>query len=290
VWEGRYAGESLTQRYGSASLPKTLIVDMREEAAKGNRSMFSEELSGRLRTCLQRGEQAMLFLNRRGYAGFVTCRACGFVAKCPHCDVSLTRHLNGKLICHYCGYEIPEYMQCPECKSGHIGGISVGTQQVEEALQKEFAGIRTLRMDFDSTRGKEGHGRILREFGRGDADVLVGTQMIAKGLDYPDVTLVGILNADAGLMHQDYNSAKVTFDLLMQASGRSGRADHPGKVLIQAFNPDHYAIKAVLSQDYTYFYNIEMNYRNKTKYPPYSHIIEILLSDNDEDKIKESVA
>ena len=276
VWEGRYAGESLTQRYGSAMLPKTLIVDMREEAAKGNRSMFSEELSGRLRACLDRGEQAMLFLNRRGYAGFVTCRSCGFVAKCPHCDVSLTRHANGKLICHYCGYEIPEYMECPECKSRHIGGISVGTQQVEEALRKEFAGIRTLRMDFDSTRGKEGHGRILREFGRGDADVLVGTQMIVKGHDFPNVTLVGVLMADLSLNESDYRSQERTYQLITQAVGRAGRGTKPGTAVIQTYQPENSTLRYAAAQSYGPFYREEIAYRKIMRYPPVGGLLAIL--------------
>ena len=276
VWEGRYAGESLTQRYGSAMLPKTLIVDMREEAAKGNRSMFSEELSGRLRSCVERGEQAMLFLNRRGYAGFVTCRSCGFVAKCPHCDVSLTRHANGKLICHYCGYEIPEYPECPECKSRHIGGISVGTQQVEEALQKEFAGIRTLRMDFDSTRGKEGHGRILREFGKGDADVLVGTQMIVKGHDFPNVTLVGVLMADLSLNESDYRSQERTYQLITQAVGRAGRGTKPGTAVIQTYQPENSTLRYAAAQTYGPFYREEIAYRKIMRYPPVGGLLAIL--------------
>lgn len=276
VWEGRYAGESLTQRYGSASLPKTLIVDMREEAAKGNRSMFSEELSVRLRSCLDRGEQAMLFLNRRGYAGFVTCRSCGFVAKCPHCDVSLTRHINGRLICHYCGYEIPEYTECPECRSRHIGGISVGTQQVEEALQKEFAGIRTLRMDFDSTRGKEGHGRILREFGNGNADVLVGTQMIVKGHDFPNVTLVGVLMADLSLNESDYRSQERTYQLITQAVGRAGRGTKPGTAVIQTYQPENTTLRYAAAQTYGPFYREEIAYRKIMRYPPVGGLLAIL--------------
>ncbi len=283
VYEGRYAGVSLTQRYGRAVLPKTVIVDMRQEAMKGNRSMFSEELLGRLDRCLGAGEQAMIFLNRRGYAGFVTCRSCGYVARCPHCDVSLTRHLNGMLICHYCGYEIPEYAECPECGSGHIGGISIGTQQVEEALQKEFAGIRTLRMDFDTTRGKEGHGKILREFGSGAADVLIGTQMIVKGHDFPNVTLVGVLMADLSLNESDYRSQERTFQLITQAVGRAGRGEKAGTAVIQTYQPENTTLKYAAAQSYGPFYREEIAYRKIMRYPPVGCLLAVLGSSAGED-------
>ena len=192
----------------------------------------------------------------------------------------------GILKCHQCGkvYRIPD--RCPKCGHKPLLFYGFGTKKAQEELERLFPHAVIERMDRDSVGRKGSHQAILKRFENHETDILIGTQMIAKGLDYPDVTLVGILNADAGLMHQDYNSAKVTFDLLMQASGRSGRADHEGRVLIQAFNPDHYVIKAVLLQDYSYFYNIEMNYRNKTSYPPYSHIIEIMLSDIDERRIR----
>jgi primosomal protein N' (replication factor Y) len=206
----------------------------------------------------------------------VTCRSCGFVAKCPHCDVSLTRHANGKLICHYCGYEISEYKECPECRSRHIGGISVGTQQVEEALQKEFAGIRTLRMDFDSTRGKEGHGRILREFGRGDADVLVGTQMIVKGHDFPNVTLVGVLMADLSLNESDYRSQERTYQLITQAVGRAGRGTKPGTAVIQTYQPENTTLRYAAAQTYGPFYREEIAYRKIMRYPPIGGLLAIL--------------
>ena len=283
VFEGLYACESLTQRYGNASLPKTVIVDMREEAARGNRSMFSGQLMSRLRDCLERGEQAMLFLNRRGYAGFVTCRSCGFVAKCPHCDVSLTRHQNGKLICHYCGYEIPEYTECPDCRSKHIGGISVGTQQVEEALSREFAGIRTLRMDFDTTRGKEGHGKILRQFDNGEADVLVGTQMIVKGHDFHKVTLVGILMADMSLNESDYRSGERTYQLITQAVGRAGRGKKPGTAVIQTYQPENTILKYAAAQTYGPFYREEIAYRKIMRYPPTGGLLAVLGSSASEE-------
>ncbi|MBR3251190.1 MAG: primosomal protein N', partial [Erysipelotrichaceae bacterium] len=195
----------------------------------------------------------------------------------------------GLLKCHQCGrtYELPKV--CPNCHEDSLIFYGFGTKRVEEELKKYFPEANIARMDRDSVGKKGAHGKILKRFEEHRIDILIGTQMIAKGLDYPDVTLVGILNADAGLMHQDYNSAKVTFDLLMQASGRSGRADVKGKVLIQAFNTEHYALKAVLNQDYNYFYNIEMNFRNKTKYPPYSHIVEIILSDTSEARLERSV-
>lgn len=225
----------------------------------------------------------MLFLNRRGYAGFVTCRSCGFVAKCPHCDVSLTRHQNGKLICHYCGYEIPEYTECPDCKSKHIGGISVGTQQVEEALSREFAGIRTLRMDFDTTRGKEGHGKILRQFDNGEADVLVGTQMIVKGHDFPNVTLVGVLMADMSLNESDYRSGERTYQLITQAVGRAGRGKKPGTAVIQTYQPENTILKYAAAQTYGPFYREEIAYRKIMRYPPIGGLLAVLGSSASEE-------
>ena len=286
---GEYLGIVLPERYGSAALPKTEIVDMTEEMKRGNRSIFSEKLREELDGCLKDGGQAMLFLNRRGYAGFVTCRSCGFVAKCPHCDISLTRHLNRKLVCHYCGYEIPEYEACPSCGSPHIGGISVGTEQVEEQLRKEFPGVRTLRMDLDTTRGKEGHSKILRDFGDKKADVLIGTQMIVKGHDFPDVTLVGVLMADLSLNAQDFRAAERTFQLVTQAAGRAGRGARPGTAVIQTYRPDHFAIRAAAAQDYEKFYKEEMAYRTIMHYPPAGTLLAVLGSGEDPAKLHEAM-
>ena len=205
---------------------------------------------------------------------------------CSDCDMPLNYHSDSRsLKCHQCGrnYRIPE--RCPKCGERSLIYYGFGTERVEEELHRLFPEARVERMDRDNVKKKGSHKLILDRFGRHEADILVGTQMIAKGLDYPDVTLVGILNADAGLAHQDYNAAKLCFDLLMQAAGRSGRSADEGKVLIQAFNPDHYVLKAVLNQDYDYFYNIEMNYRSKTSYPPYAHLLEIVVSDSNREHI-----
>ncbi|MCR4634014.1 MAG: primosomal protein N' [Erysipelotrichaceae bacterium] len=272
------------------SFPKIGIIDLNKEVRNHSSYIITRPLKEAIRDCLDQGKQAIILLNRRGYSPIVKCGECGSTLMCQDCDTPLNYHKDENVLkCHQCGRVYKLIDRCPSCGHKPLLYYGFGTKKAEEELQKSFPEARIARMDRDSTYKKGAHEAILRRFEQHEADILLGTQMIAKGLDYPDVTLVGILNADAGLMHQDYNSAKVTFDLLMQASGRSGRADHEGKVLIQAFNPDHYAIKAVLAQDYVYFYNIEMNYRNKTKYPPYSHIIEILLSDNDQAKILDSV-
>ena len=252
--------------------------------------IISKPLKEAIGECLDQGKQAIILLNRRGYSPIVKCAECNTTLMCTDCDTPLNYHKDENILkCHQCGktYHVPD--KCPSCGKRSLLFYGFGTKKAEEQLQHLFPSARIDRMDRDSVYKKGSHEKILKRFENHETDILLGTQMIAKGLDYPDVTMVGILNADAGLMHQDYNSAKVTFDLLMQASGRSGRADDEGKVLIQAFNPDHYAIKAVINQDYTYFYNIEMNYRNKTGYPPYSHIVEIILSDHDERRIMRSL-
>ena len=231
----------------------------------------------------------IILLNRRGYSPIVKCGNCGITLMCKDCDTPLNYHKDEDILkCHQCGrtYKVPQV--CPSCNNKSLLFYGYGTKRVEEELNKLFPDAKIERMDRDNVSRKGAHERILNRFGKGEIDILIGTQMIAKGLDYPNVTLVGILNADAGLMHQDYNSSKTTFDLLMQASGRSGRAESSGKVIIQAFNPEHYAIKAVVNQDYNFFYNIEMNYRNKSNYPPYSHIVEILLSDENVDRLNRS--
>lgn len=274
--KGIYAGFVLKERYGGAKLPETVIVDMRKELETGNRSIFSSALRERLADCLKEHRQAMLFLNRRGYAGFVTCRSCGFTAKCPHCDVSLTRHANGKLVCHYCGYEIPELKECPVCHSKYIGGIAIGTEQVEEIVHREFPEARILRMDMDTTRGKGGHGKILERFGAGEADILIGTQMIVKGHDFPSVTLVGVLMADLSLNEADYRSAEHTFELITQAVGRAGRGSARGTAVIQTYHPEHYAIRCAAQQDYTAFYQEEIAFRKIMNYPPAGRMMAVL--------------
>ena len=207
-------------------------------------------------------------MNRRGYSGFVTCRSCGHVMKCPHCDVSLTSHRNGRLICHYCGYETMDVQKCPVCGSPYIGGFRAGTQQIESLVQKSFPGARVLRMDADTTRKKDDHEKILSSFGKGEADILIGTQMIVKGHDFPKVTLVGVLAADLSLCSGDYRAGEKTFQLLLQAVGRAGRGEKPGEAVIQTYHPDHYCIQAAAAQDYEWFYREEMDYRSFMGYPP----------------------
>ena len=278
---GAYFGSVLHTRFGGRTLPDARIIDMRDELQKGNRSILSDELKAQIRARLDRGEQVMLFLNRRGYAGSVTCRSCGHVIRCPHCDISLTRHKNGRLICHYCGYESPDVRACPVCGSSHIGGLSVGTEQVEDIVQAAFPDARILRMDLDTTKGKDGHGRILKCFREGGADILIGTQMIVKGHDFPRVTLVGVLLADLSLSEADYRSSERTFQLVAQAVGRAGRGERPGQALIQTYQPDHFAIRAAAAQDYELFYNEEMAYRKLLQYPPEGGMLAILGSSPD---------
>lgn len=220
---GEYSLVRLTTRYGSRPLPRVSIVDLREELKAGNRSVLSRELRQKMKGRFEKKEQVMLFLNRRGYAGFVSCRSCGHVMKCPHCDVSLSEHNNERLLCHYCGYETGKPRVCPVCGSPYIGGFKAGTQQIEKVVREDFPEVRTLRMDFDTTRTKGSYEKILAAFAAHEADILIGTQMIVKGHDFPDVTLMGIVAADLSLNAEDYRCAERTFQLLCQAVGRGGR-------------------------------------------------------------------
>ena len=271
-----YVLVKLKARYGERPMPKVSIVDLREELKAGNRSILSRELRGGIERRLESREQIMLFLNRRGYAGFVSCRSCGHVMKCPHCDVSLSEHNNGRLICHYCGYETKKPQVCPECGSPYIGGFKAGTQQIEKVVQDTFPGVRTLRMDFDTTRNKGSYEKILASFATHEADVLIGTQMIVKGHDFPDVTLVGVIAADLSLNADDYRCGERTFQLLCQAVGRCGRGKKPGEAVIQTYHPDHYSIQAAAVQDYEAFYEEEMSYRELMDYPPAAHMMAVL--------------
>lgn len=210
----------------------------------------------------------MLFLNRRGMAGFVSCRACGEVLKCPHCDVSLSLHNDGRLKCHYCGYETKQVSSCPSCGSKYIGAFRAGTQKIEEIVKQRFPNARILRMDYDTTRTKDSYEKILSAFANEEADILIGTQMIVKGHDFPKVTLVGVLAADLSLHSSDYRAAERTFQLLTQAAGRAGRGTRPGEVIIQTYQPDHYAIRTAQAQDYEQFYEQELAYRELMCYPP----------------------
>ncbi len=265
---GRYGRFVLQQRYGQAMLPRVAVTDMREELRSGNRSILGTPLREKIQERLERKEQVILFLNRRGHTGFISCRSCGSVIKCPHCDVSLTYHSSGKMICHYCGWSQPKAQQCPECGSPYIGGFRAGTQQVEQVVQKAFPEARILRMDADSTRGKEGYERILKAFSQGEADILIGTQMIIKGHDFPNVTLVGVLAADASLFAEDYRAAEQTYQLLVQAVGRAGRGDKPGEAVIQSYHPEHSCIQAAAVQDYDAFLEEELAARELLGYPP----------------------
>lgn len=265
---GEYFLQTLSCRYENRALPKVYTIDMKQELKEGNRSIFSVLLKEKMEERLHRKEQVILFLNRRGYTGFISCRSCGHVMKCPHCDVSLTSHKNGQLICHYCGYSIPDVKNCPVCGSPYIGGFRAGTQQIEEQVQKFFPQAKILRMDADTTRKKEDHEKILSAFAKGEADILVGTQMIVKGHDFPKVTLVGVLAADLSLNGTDYMAGERTFQLLTQAVGRAGRGCLPGEAVIQTYQPDHYSVQAAAAQDYEAFYEKEIVYRILMGYPP----------------------
>lgn len=269
----------LDQRANNAVLPKTYAVDLREELKSGNKSIFSNALKEKISDRLTKGEQVMLFLNRRGYLGFVSCRECGEVVKCPHCDVSLTAHRNNKLICHYCGYEQSNISACPKCGSKYVGGMNMkaGTQAVEEQVKKMFPYATVLRMDKDTTSGKGDYESILSAFANREADILVGTQMIVKGHDFPYVTLVGILAADMSLNGSDYKAAERCYQLIVQAAGRAGRGARAGEVIVQTYQKEHYAISSALTQNYNDFYEEEIGYRSLMCYPPCGHMLAILV-------------
>lgn len=281
---------TMMRRPCGGGMPRAVLTDMREELREGNRSILSRELYEKIAERLKRREQVMLFLNRRGYSGFVSCRSCGHVIKCPHCDVSLSLHKNGRLVCHYCGYEQNAVSKCPECGSPYLSGFKVGTQQIEELVKREFPGAGVLRMDADTTRGKDGHAEILRAFGKREADILIGTQMIVKGHDFPHVTLVGILAADLSLNAGDFQAAERTFQLLVQAAGRAGRGSGEGEVVIQTYLPDHYALECAAGQDYLSFYEQEMRYRRLAGYPPAGEMMAVHCSSENQEKLEVAVS
>ncbi len=277
--QGEYKLLTLTKRAKENSrLAGVHIVDLREELAEGNRSIFSRKLKELIEDRLAKKQQVMLFMNRRGYAGFVSCRSCGKAMKCPHCDVSLTYHRNGRLKCHYCGFERPLPDKCPSCGSPFIAPFGTGTQKLEEFTKREFPEARVLRMDADTTAKKGAHEEILATFAEGGADILIGTQMIIKGHDFANVTLVGVMAADISLYAPDFKSAERTFELLTQASGRAGRGDIQGDVVIQTYAPDHYAVSSAAEQDYLQFYRQELLYRKMMGYPPLVGLLTIGLS------------
>ena len=279
---GIYQLLEMKNRSGQQELARVHTVDLRQELKDGNRSILSIRLQELMADRLEKKEQIMLFLNRRGYAGFISCRECGYVAKCPHCDVSLSSHRNGKLVCHYCGYEEEKPDTCPECGSRHIGEFRAGTQQIEDIVKAQFPEARVLRMDMDTTREKDGHEKILAAFANEEADVLVGTQMIVKGHDFPNVTLVGILAADMSLYADDYRAGERTFQILAQAAGRAGRGQKKGEAVIQTYSPEHYAIVTAAAQDYGAFYEEEIRYRELMGYPPVENLLAVLVSCRDE--------
>jgi primosomal protein N' (replication factor Y) (superfamily II helicase) len=270
---------TLPSRMNKRALPSVEIMDMREELRAGNRSMFSRKLFEKLNERLERKEQSVLFLNKRGHSSFVMCRDCGYVMNCPHCDISLTYHSKvGKMKCHYCGFETYVPRNCPECSSEYIRYFGTGTQKVEEELGKILPEARVIRMDVDTTGKKGAHERLLKDFQDGKADILLGTQMIAKGLDFPNITLVGVLSADTMLHLPDFRSSEKTFQLLTQVSGRAGRHEKPGEVIIQTYTPEHYSIELAGTQNYDLFYNREMMVRKTHHYPPFYYLCLITVS------------
>ena len=279
---GEYGFFTLKERLTGGTLPTVYTEDLREELKKGNRSIFSERLQELIRDRLSKNEQIMLFLNRRGYSGFISCRSCGHVMKCPHCDVSLSKHANGKLMCHYCGYEQPGVVNCPKCGSKYILGFKAGTEKIEEEFRRMFGDVSILRMDRDTTKAKDSYEEILSDFMEEKAQVLIGTQMIVKGHDFPKVTLVGILAADLSLGVNDYRAGERTFQLLTQAAGRAGRGKLPGEVVIQSYQPKHYSIKWAAAQDYENFYKEEVMYRSLGGYPPISNMLMVQIYEKEE--------
>ena len=280
--KGEYELLRLQNRAKMQEMPTVYTIDLREELKSGNRSIISGKLHELMADRLRKRQQIMLFINRRGFAGFISCRSCGYVVKCPHCDVSLASHRGGKLVCHYCGYEEPMISVCPSCGSKHIGGFRAGTQQIEELVKKEFPDARVLRMDMDTTKEKGGHEKILEAFANEEADILIGTQMIVKGHDFPNVTLVGVLAADLSLYADDYRAGERTFQLLTQAAGRAGRGSEKGEVVIQTYSPEHYSIETAAKQDYEAFYPEELAYRTMMGYPPVEQLAAILVTSEDE--------
>lgn len=274
----------LKERAKNTSLPKVSIVDMRDELKMGNRSIFSNKLKTLIEDRLRKHEQVMLFMNRRGYSSFVSCRSCGEAIKCKHCDVTMTLHNNNKLVCHYCGYSIDLPKVCPSCGSKYIANFGTGTQKLEAMTREVFPSAKVLRMDTDSVSKKNSANDMIRDFARGDADILIGTQMIVKGHDFDNVTLVGIMAADTSLYVSNYNSAQRTFELLTQAAGRAGRAKS-GEAVIQTYKPENYAIVAAVAQDYKKYFENEIAYRKLGGYPPVCHMLTVMFSSIREEEL-----
>ncbi len=283
---GSYKLVEMKKRVMERSLPQISLVDMREELKNGNRSLFSHQALSAITDCLKREEQVILFLNRRGYTGFIHCRSCGHVLKCPNCDVSLHEHNNGTMQCHYCGFVMPSLHACPQCGSKSFGGFYGGTQKVEEIVERYFPEARVLRLDNDVAAAKGRQAAVIEDFLNHRADILIGTQMIAKGHDFPGVTLVCALAADMSLHGGGYRSGERTFQMLTQVAGRAGRGDRPGQVLIQTYQPEHYALTAVKVSDYQEFYNQEIMYRGLLGYPPVGHLLAIRLRGGEQEQVR----
>lgn len=282
---GEYKLYRLNNRLTGNTLPTVHVEDMRAELKEGNKSVFSRRLRGLINDRLDKHEQIMLFLNRRGISGFVSCRECGEVVKCPHCDVSLSYHRDGSLKCHYCGYETPFTNICSKCGSDKVRGFKAGTQMIEDYVRKEFPHALILRMDADSTKKEEDYESILSRFSNREADILIGTQMIVKGHDFKGVTLVGILAADMALNAEDYRAGERAFQQLVQAGGRAGRGDNPGEVVIQTYQPEHYAVIHAANQDYDAFYEEEIAYRRELMYPPVGNLLGVQITGDEEKRV-----
>lgn len=275
---------TIKDRVSGAKFPDITVVDMRKELLNNNKSIFSELLLNNIDNCLSKKEQVILFLNRRGHSTFVSCRKCGYVFKCENCDIALTYHSHSKtLVCHYCGKTYNYTSVCPKCKSKYVKYFGVGTEKIEQEVNKLFPNAKTLRMDYDTTRAKNSYENIYNTFKNNNADILIGTQMVAKGLDFKNVTLVGVIAADLSLNLPDFRSAEKTFQLVTQVSGRAGRGTKPGNVIVQTYNPDSYAIKTAVSNDYISFYNEEIAIRKLMDYPPFNNLLVINLSCKNEE-------
>jgi len=280
----------MTKRPNDYDLPDVEIIDMRQELGSGNRSIFSRKLEDAIKANVEAGHQTLLFLNRRGNANFVLCRNCGVVIKCPKCNISLTYHsYNNRLICHYCGFTVKVPQDCPVCRSPHIRFFGIGTQKVEEELKKHFGDITFLRMDTDTTLRKNAHEKILKNFEENNINILLGTQMIAKGLDFPNVTLIGVLAADILLNVDDYRASERTFQLVTQVAGRAGRGPNRGKVLVQTYNTDDYSIQAACKQDYEGFYRQEILVRKNLNYPPFTNIGVVIVKGLDDKLVQQKI-
>lgn len=287
---GEYDLLQIKNRYNSVALPDAEIVDMRFELAKGNKSFLSFDLQDAIAENMQKGEQTILFMNRRGFSTFVSCRKCGYAATCPECDIALTYHkYDESLTCHYCGYTIPNFKFCPKCASNSIKHFGIGTQRVEEELKKLFPKISVLRMDADTTKNKFSHEKILKQFREEKTDVLVGTQMITKGLDFPSVSLVGVLAADMMLYVDDYKATEKTFQLITQVCGRAGRGDTQGRAIIQTYSPEHWVIQCAKEQDFKSFYKKEIAIRKKLYYPPFCDVVHFVVSGENAETVKKEI-